>query len=125
MPLMEFRTLPLEESRKDDLAAKIYDCVLPYLHIPHIDIYFHEFNRYWQCGRPVSKPAGTFCTIEGPDLPPVKIEEMSAKLTALLRKEMDDDRFYCTLVYHVNDHDHVSLNGELLSTCRRPPKNKA
>lgn len=119
MPVVVFKSSKLDEKVKDNIALEAYEILSKSLHIPHIELFFDEYEAVYAFGKKHQNYAGADCIVEGPKIAPNELKDLSYNLMKIFRKEMNDENFNFTLVYHENDDNHVTLNEELLAEHRK------
>ena len=114
MPLIQVMSGKLKKEKKDMLAEKIYTCARQVMKAPSIKIFFNEYDAIYDNGIAVDTQDFEMI-IEGPDLSRDQMSSMVKQMQIEVQKALDDADFKVISVYHVNDHDHISNNGMLLS----------
>ncbi len=114
MPLINVMCEKLTKETKDIIAEKLYACARQAMKAPSIKIFFNEYDTIYDNGIAVDTQDFEMI-IEGPDLSKDQLSAMARQMQIEVQQAMDDPDLNVISVYHVNDHDHISNNGILLS----------
>lgn len=119
MPVVRFKSTKLPEEKKDDIATKAYEELVKVLHIPHIEIFFDEYEAVYAFGKKFNEYDGIDCIIEGPEISPENLSALSTSLMDVFRNCLNNPKLNFTAIYHVNDDYHVTLNEKILAQHRK------
>lgn len=118
MPVVTFKGTKIAEEKRDRIAERAYRALVNTLRIPHIELFFDEYDAVYSCGKKQIAFACTDCVIEGPELEAERFSALTSELMGIFRDVLEQPDFGLTAVYHVNDGAHVSLNGKTLEQRR-------
>ena len=118
MPLINVMSEKLKREAKDIIAEKLYACAHQVMKAPSIKIFFNEYDAIYDNGIAVDTQ-DIEMIIEGPDLSKDQMSSMVKQMQIEIQTALDDPDLNVISVYHVNDHDHISNNGLLLSERNR------
>ena len=119
MPIIRFKGTKISEEKKDVIAEKAYEELVKVLHIPHIEIFFDEYDAVYSFGKKFEEYDGISCIMEGPEIGSERLSDLSKALMGIFRTELEKPEMSFTAVYHVNDNDHVTLDGKILKQHRK------
>jgi hypothetical protein len=114
MPIIKFMSNPIPMEQKEVIAPKAYAELLKVLHVPHIEIFFEEYDALWAFGKKETQGNSVACVADGPEPGAEGVEALSSALMNIFRAELGKPDLGFTLVYHANDDTHVYVDGELL-----------
>lgn len=114
MPLINVMSGKLKKEKKDFIAEKLYACARAVMKAPSIKIFFNEYDVIYDNG--IATDTHDFeIIIEGPELNKDQMSSMVKQMQIEIQHILGDPDLNVISVYHVNDHDHISNNGILLS----------
>lgn len=114
MPSIHIYTKPLDKTVRDRAALAAHTACRSVIKGPALEQVFHEQNAIYVNGLPATKNEVSVF-VEGPELGKENTAELTRNLYAALTEAFGDPGMHFTVVYHVNDHDHVAPDGVLLS----------
>jgi hypothetical protein len=114
MPIIKFMSNPLPMEKKEAIAPAVYAEAVKFLHIPHIEVFFEEYDAFWAFGKKETEGKSMACIADGPEPGAEKMEALSASFMKILQTELGKPDLGFTLIYHANDDTHVYVDGELL-----------
>lgn len=118
MPSLRILTNPLQEEIKTAVAKILTKDTKEILKVPVVEVFFQEYHDFFING---SKQSSGFVTIivEGPCVGKDVLVNLCATITDSFKKTCGDYECDISFVYHPNDHEHVGVNGLLLTDRRK------
>lgn len=113
MPIIHIMGTKLSEEQQDKIAAESFENVFAVLNIPSIKTFFSGFERFYANGNP-AEGYQFDVVIEGPDITKEQTEMVTKGIYDSMVSVLEEVKDVA-VVYHVNDHEHVSSNGVLLA----------
>ena len=114
MPSIRVYGSRIAADRQADIAAAMTDIMRSTLHVPIIEVFFPVIDGPYTNGKYGGDDYVTLI-IEGPDYVPETGNQLCRDLTEAFRKCSGRENCKVSMVYHVNDHDHVGDGGVLLN----------
>ena len=114
MPSIRILTTRLDRPSKQRIARCFADSVRELLAVPTVEVFFQEYSTLYVNGEELD---GGFVTLqlEGPDRPREVLARLCRSLCDNYRAISSDLCCEVNFIYHVNDQDHMGVNGVLLS----------
>jgi phenylpyruvate tautomerase PptA (4-oxalocrotonate tautomerase family) len=117
MPIINIKTLKLNQEKKNLIAEKIYETTCNIIKIPDIEIYFNEYDSYYIRGKlyNTENPVITV-EIQGPKIEKDTLSELSKSINEIIVTTIGDLSFKINyFAYHFLENDKFAISGKLLS----------
>lgn len=120
MPIINIKTLKLDQSVKNIFADKIYEISYNSIGIPAIEIYFNEYDSYHINGKLITSenPVVTV-EVQGPPIGKEKTAELAVAVKAATINILGESKT-SIFAYHYLGEDTFAINGTLLSDMEKP-----
>ncbi len=113
MPSMYVNVPKMEAAQRDTLAAKLFEGASKVLRGMDIHTYVNEYATLYHNGQPSDSTDMTVINVEAGPMPVEKIEVLGQNIDEAVKAVFGAQQG-CTMVYHGNGLDHLSINGKLL-----------
>lgn len=119
MPIINIKTLKLEQTEKNLFAEKIYEVSSRIIGIPSIEIYFNEYDSYHINGQLfTSENPVVTVEVQGPPLGKEKTAELAIAVKATTAEILGKSKT-SIFAYHYLGADTFAINGTLLSDMKK------
>ncbi|URZ18499.1 hypothetical protein [Clostridium felsineum] len=117
MPIINIKTLKLQQDKKNLIAEKIYESTCNITSIPDIEIYFNEYDNYYIRGKLYDNENPVITVeIQGPAIEKEKISELSKAINEVILNTIENPNLKVNyFAYHFLGADNFAINGKLLS----------